>query len=355
MYPSFSFEELKTLTQRHTESYTRESKTGALVFSLYGARLLGLFPEKNGENLLWIYNRLEDSMKTGQWMVGGERLWISPERAFYYENPRDFEGFHVPASIDPGDYAAAGDLSFINEFPALNYLTNETYDGSVAQRSFRQIEDPYNTGFAYAGVGIEDSVALTSTDVTMCAWSLAQIYTCGPEKPGTALFPIKPSASVLSYFNPIPADRASVHDGYARFVIDANEVYKLAIRPEDIRFDNPVKAVYLRPSMNGDTWTCLIKRSNDLPESQAQCVDVPRDNPEGEMGAIQSYNNGPGFTGGDDVPFGEIELQFSKGHNEDGKTVSRASHELLGYVGTRTEMIALARQALDIEQEPALY
>jgi hypothetical protein len=355
MYPSFSVEQLQTICQKHTETIVRESNSGALLFAAYGARLLGLYPEKNGENLLWTYRNLEESFQSGQWMVGGERLWIAPERAFYYENPRDFEGFHVPASIDPGDYSRSDDLVFTNEFPALNYLTNETYDGSTARRSFRLIDDPYQTGLAFAGVAIDDAVALSAPDIPMCAWSLAQVYTCGPDRPATALFPIKPGAGLLSYFNPIPGARADVQNGYARFLIDANEVYKLAIRPEDMRFDNPCKALYLRPAQTGDRWSCLIKRTDDMPRSQQECVDSARENPEGPMGAIQSYNNGPGFSAGDDMPFGEVELQLSTGVTRDGKTVSQASHELLGYTGSFEEILALAQTALAIDNPPALY
>lgn len=354
-YKTFTLEELKDIAEKHTQVTIRESTTGVLLFINRGARLLGMFPKKNGHNVLWVYSGIRVSLEQRQWMIGGERLWVSPERSFYYENARDFEGFHVPAGMDPGDYRQTGDLVFENDFSLIDCAGNMIYDNSLMKRHFSLIEDPYTTGLAFAGVQVNELVSVTATEQPLCGWSLAQVYTCGPEKAGTSLFPIKAEGTILPYFRPIPADRADVQDGYARFRMDASDIYKFSIKPEDTVFDNPTKAVYVSPTpQDTSAWTCTIKRTNDMPRSQKECVDQAKGDPDGPKGAIQSYNNGPGFAD-EELPFCEIELQLAKGIVEDGRTVSTATHELLAYAGTREEMLAIAGKALQISGEPVVY
>ncbi len=353
-YRNFSLEELLNIAGKHTEVVVKETEGGKAVFMEYGARLIGLYPNSGSSNLLWVYDQLDLSMKANQWMTGGERVWVSPERNFYYENPRDFEGFHIPAGIDPGNFSHKGDLTYKNVYSLLNCRANETYDECETTRRFELVDDPYSTNLPFVGVKIEDMVSIPAA-IDMAAWSLAQIYTCGPDAPGTVFYPVQSDASILGYFKPIPEDRADVKNGYARFKIDADAIYKLGIRPEDMRFDNPCKSVYVSPSPEGDSWFCVIKRSNDMPKSQEECVDVPRSNPKGPMGAIQSYNNGPGFSVGEEISFGEIELQLTKGITKDGITTSRATHELFGYRGNTEQILYLAQTALGLGKMPELF
>lgn len=354
-FPTTKLEEITKITKKHTKVVTKETTNGTLVFTEYGARLLGLFPNNKLPNLLWVDSKLDEKMAEGNWMIGGERLWIAPERNFFYENPRDFDGFHVPAEIDPGEYDQIDELTFESNFALLDYHTNETFDNSIARRQFQVINDPYNTGLDFAGVQIKDLLSISSPNMTMCGWSLAQVYTCGKGKPGTALFPIKPSGKILSYFSPIPSTRASVEQGYAKFLIDSAEIYKFAIMPEDMVFSNPIKAVYVSPFPNSKEWFCIVKRTDDMPRSQAECVDIARDNPNGPRGAIQSYNNGPGFGGGEVIPFGEIELQLNKGAFVNNRTISMAIHDILGYAGKKEEILGLAMKLLRSQEIPKIF
>jgi hypothetical protein len=353
-YKTYTLEELKEIAGKHSSVEILESASGAALVTSYGARILGLFPERSGTNLLWVDKDLGNLMSKESWMVGGERLWIAPERSFFYENPRDFEGHHVPAGLDPGNYVKSGDLVYDNSFPLLDLISNELFEGTTTRRSFESIEDPYRTGLAYAGVRINDSISAPSTSCTFSGWSIAQVYTCGPETAGTALFPLKAGGTILGYFVPIPADRADIQHGYARFKIDADKVLKFAIAPEDIVWNNPCKGVYVSPMPGSDTWFCVVKRSDDLPRNQQECVDVSKADPEGTMGAIQSYNNGPGF-GEKETRFGEIEIQFAKGTADGGKCTSSATHELLGYVGSRDQIVGVAQTALGLGDTPELY
>jgi hypothetical protein len=53
--------------------------------------------------------------------------------------------------------------------------------------------------------------------------------------------------------------------------------------------------------------------------------------------------------------FGEIELQLLKGVTNGNKTVSTATHELLGYIGRKEEIEEVAKSALAIDTVPELY
>ncbi len=358
-YASYTFGQLLSALEAHTPVDTIAGDDAAALVTERGARLLGLFPSLELPNVLWVHEEAASKYRSGNWMVGGERLWIAPERTFYYENPRDFEGFHVPSDIDPGNYhACAGeDLTYENRFSLLDLSTNMVYDGALARRVFSAVPDPYGTGLPYAGVCIDDSIRVPACSLDFCAWTVSMVYTCGTRSPGTALFPVRAEARLLSYFAQVPSSRCRVESGYARFRIDGGATYKIAVAPEDVVFGNPCKAVYLSPFPTDSRWFCVVKRGDDIPRSQQECVDVPQAHPEGLRGAVQSYNNGPRSDSSVDAsPFGEIELQLVKGTDSDGDTiVSAGTHELLSYAGSREEMLGVAQAALNLPEPPALY
>jgi hypothetical protein len=35
--------------------------------------------------------------------MGGDRFWISPERAFFYKNPEAFKDWFCPETLDPNN------------------------------------------------------------------------------------------------------------------------------------------------------------------------------------------------------------------------------------------------------------
>jgi len=157
-YATYTYRQLRSAIEPHTRVDTIEGESSGVVLTERGARLLGLFPRLDLPNVLWVHEEAPAKFAAGEWMVGGERMWLAPERSFYYDNPRDFEGFHVPSDIDPGNYRARGDCEYESHFTLLDLSGNMVYDSAVARRSFAAIPDPYGTGLDYAGVEIEDSV-----------------------------------------------------------------------------------------------------------------------------------------------------------------------------------------------------
>jgi len=96
----------------------------------------------------------------------------------------------------------------------------------------------------------------------------------------------------------------------------------------------------------------LVKLSDDVPKSQDECFDVSRDHPEEEIGVIQSYNseslNKPL------LKFGEIEIQLNQFVTIDNTSHGKAKHEILGYIGSKEEILDVIEKYLGI-MNPDLF
>lgn len=363
---SFSSKRIKLIAQKYTDVVQRDSETGCAIFTLQGARVLGLFPKKEGQNLLWVNSDFEMILKEQQPFVGGERLWLSPERSFFYENPRDFEGFHIPSEIDPGEYEHLENLQpedkffvFESKFSLLEYDNNNIFDANIARRQFALIPDPYKTGLDYIGVTISDTIAVNTPEIKMSVCSITQVCNGGYKAAGTAIVRSSPDTQFIHYYpGQVPPEWIEKSKKYSRFKIDSLKRYRTGLAPDAIDLKNPCKIIYIAPDpMDSSSWSCVIKRSSDLPQTKEQCVDIPRTNPQGSGAALKVFNSGPDSDNKQEniIYFGELELQFAKGKKIGRKTVSKATHELLGYRGTKEEMLALARTALSLSDTPELY
>jgi hypothetical protein len=102
-------------------------------------------------------------------------------------------------------------------------------------------------------------------------------------------------------------------------------------------------------------WLCVIKRSNDIPKTQIDCVDMAKSNPDGPKGAVQAFNTDHGTIEPVALACGELGLQLAKGVVTDTKTISKGKHELLSYMGSREELLALAKTALQLDEIPELF
>lgn len=364
-YPNFNAEQLVSALTSHSEVIRQPGGSGELVFSVYGGRLLGLYPQAGGPNALWVNPELSSELANGAWLTGGERLWIAPERDFYYRKPATFEAVHVPAAIDPGHYTKSDgatentqpdSISLQSRFDLHDFAQQVNYRDSRLKRTFRPIADPYQSGLDYCGVHIHEQIRLP-VQRPFCAWSIAQVYIPHARHPATALIPTRSQAAILSYFDDIPAQRASTQHGYVSFRLDSAAIYKLAVRPEDLPHSNPVKALCVMPAPDSDAWLCVVKRSNDLPRSQQDCVDVARNPQTSQKGVVQSYNHGPEPDAANLAhQFGEIEIQLNPAlYHADGSASSSGSHELLAYSGDYVRILTLAQRLLQLEQVPVLY
>ena len=84
----------------------------------------------------------------------------------------------------------------------------------------------------------------------------------GSSNPGIALIPTKSIPKPLSYFKAIPQDRLRVGDNYVAFKIDVDDIYKLAIRPEDIDFSRKAKIGYVLKIPESEEYGFHVKLLN---------------------------------------------------------------------------------------------
>jgi hypothetical protein len=150
----------------------------------------------------------------------------------------------------------------------------------------------------------------------------------------------------------IPNERLLIGDNYVAYKIDVDDIYKLAIRPEDIDFSRQAKIGYVLKIPDSDEYGFLVKISDDIPKRQDECFDISRDYPDSEIGVIQSYNSDS-----PDKPllkYGEIELQLNLFESVNNNSRGIAKHLLFGYIGSKDEIIEVIYKYLGIHN-PILF
>jgi hypothetical protein len=332
-----------------------DSEESSILVSEHGGRPLGIFPKENCNNLLWVNPNIKKAIASRSHEIGGDRYWISPERDFFYKKPETFEDWICQSTLDPANYeilmTSDNSCTVSSQIFILNQRTKHGSQGEVT-RQFKLIKEPYHTGLSYCGIEILDDCVLYRANLKVNGWSLATVISGGPENPGTVLIPTKANPKPLSYFRMIPEDRLRRERNYVAFKIDVNDIYKLAIRPEDIDYDRPAKISYILKIPDSDDYGFMVKLSDDIPKSQDECFDVSRDHPDSEIGVIQSYNsespNKPL------INFGEIELQLNPFNTIDNTSHGKAKHQLFAYVGTKEEIFEVVDKYLEIEN-PFLF
>src|SRR3954453_17450600 len=73
---------------------------GAIVVTPHGGRVLGLFTRETGENLYFVNAELESApaakkLLAGEHVLGGDRLWIAPERGIFFKGEAEKDGVAV--------------------------------------------------------------------------------------------------------------------------------------------------------------------------------------------------------------------------------------------------------------------
>jgi hypothetical protein len=329
--------------------------TGSVIISEYGGRALGIFPKKESYSLLWINPELRKIIKNNSSEIGGDRYWLSPERKFFYKNPEDWEEWFCPAGLDPADYKIRKNSSTDCTLSTRLYITNqfnkETYGGDII-RKIQLVEEPIQTDVDYCGIQYIDICTLNKSDLQINGWSLATVISGGTKNPGTVIIPTKNNPKPLSYFRKIPEERLFIGKNYVGFKIDVEEIYKLAIRPEDIDFSKKAKIGYVLKIPHQEEYGFIVKLSDDLPQTQEDCFDVARDHPESEIGIIQSYNSESQQK--EELQFGEIELQLKKFYTINKKSKSKATHQLFGYIGSKEEIFEVVDKYMGITN-PKLF
>jgi len=335
------------MISKYSKSAVLHDENCRVVICERGARVLGIFLDSS-PNLLWVNPRLEDVFSKNDWNIGGLRLWISPERNFFYRRPESFEEWFCPEGIDPGEYkiveVSPGKAVFEGRIQANDNLLGARLEAQV-RREIRLLE----SGKVFMRLRIVDAL-VGDYPARVNPWALAQVPISEMDA-GTVLVPVRRGAEPIHYFTEIPRDRLRVSNDHVSFKIDGQYVSKLGIRPEDLR-EPELGAIAYVSRIGKRMWSALMLRSHDIPSSQEDCLDVPKRNPNLPRAAIQSYNSGPeSFP---DIRFGEIELQLAPTINISGRIVARVEYDLIAVIGGKSAVLTGVRKFLKIPK-PRLY
>ena len=270
------FEKLVKTVNKYTKALFLEKDETKILLSEAGARILGITVD-NSPNILWINPSLEEVLKKEEWNIGGLRVWVSPERNFFYKKPESFEEWFCPKGLDPNNYkvleTSKYGVSFLGEIEAYDYMCGTWLKGFI-RRDIRILE-----GDEVAKLVVRENL-LAKYMGNVNLWALAQVK---PGNHGTVIVPVKRNVKPLHYFGPIPSERLIVKEDHVAFKIDSQEIYKLAIRPEDLPLEKGVIIAFIT-ELEKNVWGLIALRSWDLPRSQEECLDVPKADPEGERG-----------------------------------------------------------------------
>ncbi|MGQ9478714.1 MAG: DUF6786 family protein [Thermoproteota archaeon] len=324
-----------------------DCEVGSTIVTEYGARILGIFI-KDKENPLWVARNLKEAISRRDWNIGGNRLWVSPERNFFYKKPTSFEEWFCQQQLDPGNWTimSSGKRSVtLEESLELEDLLNETKTSISLSRQVSSSGSNIRRNLDYVKLKIREAmIAKNNVKSGLNLWSLTQIRP-GKEKGGTILVPTRPRAEPVHYFGKIPRDRLKVSRDHISFKIDGMAVYKLGVRPENM--PNPGSSSILYYVGHSRDNVFLISMSTKMsPDNQEECLDVAKANPLGPKGCVQSYNSGS------DMQFGEMELHFKPAAKVGGSLISCVEYDLEVYAGSRGEVMRVLRK---IVPKPFLF
>jgi hypothetical protein len=257
-------------------------------------------------NLLWVNPRIEDVILNGEWNTGGIRTWVSPERAFFYDDPEKFEGWRCPQGIDPAKYEVAKKekkaIELRSTISAEDMTSKQTLNGYINKRI--ELEEAERDKHAVrARLRIHDLLKVERFKFPFALWCLVQIPP-GEDGFGITTVPVVKNAQPVHYFNPIPESYLRKFDDRIEFTIDGRRELKVGIRPEDLPNPNEAQLKYTFHKNRMHVNVTMTSRTSA--KTQIECVDQAKSNPNGPRAVIQSYNSELTASG---LCFGELEIQ----------------------------------------------
>lgn len=229
------------------------------------------------------------------WNVGGDRLWVGPERAWIWTQPDSTEpsSAELPSAMDPGAWSIVNSddtTCRVTQSMELRHRHEQASLRLQMDRTFRHVEVPtedFRTSIAYQ---TENCLTIIGGDTAqpVSLWHMVQV-----PPGGNILIPLE-GEPVRSYFEPTPPGYQSMDGGLLRVRVDGKSRFKGGISPERTLG----RQAYVRPIEDG--WLVFYRRFTVEP--WRDYCDAPMTDASGQGDALQFYND-DGNAGG----FGEVE------------------------------------------------
>jgi hypothetical protein len=306
-------EELANRIEEQERTIELHSGPASVLILPRGGRVIGV--DLGNGNLLWVNTRIEDVILNNEWNTGGIRTWVSPERAFFYDDPEKFEGWRCPRGIDPAKYEVAKKekraVELRSAISAEDMITKQALDGYLNKRI--EIEQAERDKYAvHARLRIYDLLKVECFKSPFALWCLVQIPP-GEDGLGTVTVPVSKNVQPVHYFNPIPDSYLQISGDRLEFIIDGQRELKVGVRPEDLANPNIAQLKYTFSKNKKHVNVTMVSRTGA--KSQKECVDPAKSNPAGPRAVIQSYNSELTSSG---LCFGELEIQGAAGETRQG-------------------------------------
>lgn len=324
----------------------------SLVVTQRGGRVFGPFWYE-GESLSWINPALataesfEAFRHAGEWNMGGERLWISPEIQYNIKDRADFWGsHHVPPQMDPTDYSLeplfiSSDnavlvgtvLKAAMRLPAYN-LSNGTADLRLHRTVLpNPVPVPSGLPSAVAFASYEQRIVLVemyANAPVSQSWLLTQL-----NPGGQLLIPCNPNSQGVRYFGDPAPDAVTPQDGAFRIHLTGQRQYKLGYAAEQVLG----RMGYLNTLPNGQAY--LLLRDYFIHVQGLYAEEVP-DQPGVNGHVVHVYNDGGQFGANGEMEVSAPAHRFNKGwHPVDTFTMQV-------YLGSLAAIQSIAEQKLGL-------
>lgn len=305
-----------------------------------GARVLGLFPAPEAENLLWTnpallaIDQLRGFLANGAWNLGGDRFWIAPELQYNVQDRFRFgETYTLPPAVDPGAYSMAvqGEIVTFRQHMA---LTAYNYASGTAQleieRTIRPARNPLQDLRAaadlMAGVrygGYEQAVRLAEigqSGLQTEVWNLAQLPAGGHLFVGCT-----PHLDGVDYTGEVPAEAHTVRGNHIRIAITAQTRFKVGYKAASMTG----RMAYFRAHPDGSA-SLLVRDFFNNPS--APYGEEPPEQPGHKGHSVHVYND-DGHLGNGGPSFGEMECNGQPIGGETGRSERHDTFSLWAYAG----------------------
>jgi hypothetical protein len=335
---------------------------GALLVAPHGARVLGLFPGPSSANLFFTNPELADpaaarALLSGEHVLGGDRVWIAPERGLFFRGDSLDQGVSTQPGIDPGNWLIAArsptSIRLVNAFSATYFHIPGSAVRGTVERSIRLIPSPFvhtnisAPGVQYVGYEIASTFHLLESprdDLYFGLWFLIQLVV--PH--GGYLFVPTAGKAVITgdYYEPTGPDYLAVSDTHVRFKLDSIDRHKIGIRKTEVLG----RAAFLSnpPPSSSPSGNATLVIRNFLNNPSGHYADVPLHTPAGTQDSIQSYNHNSGPAG-----FGELEFHTPGINRAMPEPVLSDTNQLWAFTGPRPALVHIAARLLNLS--PAVF
>ncbi len=337
---------------------------GAVVVTVHGGRVLGVFTSPTADNLYFTNPDLNDGTGAQKFLaaehvLGGDRLWLAPERGIFFKGQRAEDGVTTPASVDPGSYIVGQKsetaVRLVNEVNTPFHLaagaSKQVPIQATVERTIRIIPSPFAdfprvlpalARTHYAGYEIASRFELRGApndDLAIGLWFLIQIN-IPTGAAGHLYVPTSGRAVVTDYYEPTGADYLRVEDTHVRFKLDSIQRHKIGLRKTEVIG----RAAYLSNADSAGQASLIVR--NFLNNPSAHYCDVPLHTPDGStQDSVQSYNH---FSGSPGVSFGELEFHTPSVTRAAASPVIYDTNQVWCFSGAREDLVAIAGRLLNL-------